>query len=97
MGREIVTGTVIRHLHEVRKRAEEAGLLSRVVQASRSMPPVLVVVNPDAGRLCEEITCVRRGDGEWWLTWSWGDPICRADDVDGAAAAVLRVVGGRTS
>lgn len=96
MGEETVAGSVIRHLHEVRKRTEEAGLLGRVVQTSRSRPPVLVVVNPDAGRLSEEITCEKRGDGEWWLMWSWGDPICRAEDTDGAAAAVLRVVGGRT-
>ncbi|MEV0398852.1 hypothetical protein [Actinoallomurus sp. NPDC050550] len=94
MGEEIATETMLRHLRSVRKHAEEAGLLGRVVQTTRSKPPVLVLVNPEARQLSEEISC-RELAGVWWLHWSWDDPIARAVDMAGAMAAIRRVLGVR--
>jgi hypothetical protein len=94
MGEETPAGTMIRHLQNVKKCAEETGLVGRVVQTDRARPPVLVVINPYAHAMSEEIACSLRDDGDWWLHWSWGEPICRADDLDAAAAAVRRVVWG---
>jgi hypothetical protein len=95
MGSETPAGTTIRLLQDLKQRAEAAGLVGRVVQTARTTPPVLVVINPHSRSLSEEISCRERGDGDWWLFWSWGDPICRADDLEHATAAVRRVVGGQ--
>jgi hypothetical protein len=70
MGSETPAGRTIRHLQELKQRAEETGLVGRVVQTSRTTPPVLVVINPYSRSLSEEITCRERGDGGWWLYWS---------------------------
>jgi hypothetical protein len=53
-----------------------------------------VVINPYSDAMSEEIGCAER-DGDWWLFWSWGEPICRATDLEYAVRAVRRVVGGR--
>lgn len=94
MSEEIATEPIVRHLQNVRRHAEEAGLLGRVVQTMRSKPPVLVLVNPEVRQLSEEIHCDEIA-GVWWLRWSWGDPITRATDTADAMAAIRRVLGVR--
>ncbi|MCW2944570.1 MAG: hypothetical protein JWR24_1287 [Actinoallomurus sp.] len=96
MSHETPSGTTLRILQELKRHAEAAGLAGRVVQTTRSKPPVLVLVNPDARQLSEEISCRERGANDWWLHWSWGDPIGRATDTAGALAAIRRVLGTRT-
>jgi hypothetical protein len=93
MGHETQSGTMIRILQELKRHAEATGLTARVVQTTRSAPPILVLVNPDVRQLSEEITCRERGAGDWWLHWSWGDPFARADDPTAAMAAIRRVLG----
>lgn len=95
MGSETPSGPMIRILRELKRHAEAAGLAARVVQTSRSTPPVLVLVNPEARQLSQEIGCRERGADDWWLHWSWGDPIARADDPAAAMTAIRRVLGHR--
>jgi hypothetical protein len=94
MGTETPTGTTIRLLQNLKARTEALGLVGRIVQTGRTVPPVLVVINPYSDAMSEEIGCAER-DGDWWLFWSWGEPICRATDLEYAVRAVRRVVGGR--
>ncbi|GAA0347185.1 hypothetical protein NE235_10240 [Actinoallomurus spadix] len=95
MGSETPAGTMIRLLQDIRKSAEENGLTGRVVQTSRSHPPVLVLINPDVHQLSEEISCKESSPGDWWLYWSWGGRIGRATDVSGAIAVIRRVLRTR--
>jgi hypothetical protein len=54
--------------------------------------PSLYVVNP-AARALEESVYVGCGkDGMWWFWWSWAERIAVADDVDLAAATIVRVL-----
>jgi hypothetical protein len=92
---ETPTGMAIRILHDLKQRAEAAGLPALIVRTGRTSPPALVVTNPSSRSLSEEITCRERNDGLWWLFWSWGEPICQADDLELATNAVRRVVTGR--
>jgi hypothetical protein len=95
MDHETPSGTISRILQELKRHAEAAGLAARVVQTTRSTPPVLVLVNPDVRQLSEEIACRERDAGDWWLHWSWGDPIARADDPAAAMVAIRRVLEHR--
>jgi hypothetical protein len=94
MGTETRAGMTIRLLQDLKTHVEAIGLVGRVVQTSTAQPPVLVVINPYSDSMSEEISCGER-DGDWWLFWSWGEPICRAWDVEYAARAMRGVVGGR--
>jgi hypothetical protein len=72
---------------------ELAPLRATVRQATRTGPLVLRVVNPDAGNLCEEISCEVEPVGhELWFSWSWGDAIGLAEDLWGVAHAIARVL-----
>jgi hypothetical protein len=44
--------------------------------------------------LSELVTADLDGDGRWWFWWSWAERISRADDLDGAAAVISRVLAG---
>lgn len=50
------------------------------------------VVNFDAAKLAEDIGCRVEEDGDWWFTWSWGDTIGPAEDVNGTVEAIRRVL-----
>jgi hypothetical protein len=72
---------------ELTHRGLEAWLM-----APQGRLPSLYVVNPSA-RALEENVYVRCGkDGLWWFWWSWAERISVADDVDGAATAIARVL-----
>jgi hypothetical protein len=92
MGEETTAGTALRLLHDLKRHAGADGLACRVVQTTRNSSPVLVLVNPEARQLSEEISC-RELAGVWWLFWSWGDPIVRATETAAAMAAIRRVLG----
>ena len=54
--------------------------------------PSLHVSNP-AGRAMEDsVYAVRCDDGLWWFWWSWAERISMADDLDGAATTITRVL-----
>ncbi len=54
--------------------------------------PSLYVVNPAARALEENVYVARCKDGIWWFWWSWAERIAVADDVDQAAATIVRVL-----
>jgi hypothetical protein len=54
--------------------------------------PSLYVVNPTARALEENVYVARCKDGIWWFWWSWAERIAVADDVDQAAATIVRVL-----
>jgi hypothetical protein len=55
----------------------------------------LHVSRTGAARLVEDIGAERDRDGVWWLLWSWGERICRADDIPAALASIARVLALR--
>jgi hypothetical protein len=57
--------------------------------------PSLHVVNPEASVLAEDVYTGRGQDGTWWFWWSWAERITSADDFDGAAAMIKRVLAAR--
>lgn len=54
--------------------------------------PSLHVVNPAASALAEDVYAGRGQDGTWWFWWSWAERIAVADDIDLAAATIVRVL-----
>ena len=54
--------------------------------------PSLYVVNPGARALEDNVYAARGKDGMWWFWWSWAERIGVADDLDLAAAAIVRVL-----
>ena len=54
--------------------------------------PSLYVVNPSARALEDNVYVARGKDGMWWFWWSWAERIGVADDLDLAAAAIVRVL-----
>ncbi len=54
--------------------------------------PSLYVVNPAARALEENVYVGRGKDGIWRFWWSWAERIAVADDVDQAAATIVRVL-----
>jgi hypothetical protein len=54
--------------------------------------PSLYVVNPAARALEENVYVARCHDGIYWFWWSWAERIAVADDVDKAAATIVRVL-----
>lgn len=67
------------------------GLRTRLM-APLGQVPSLHVVNPAAATLSEDIYAGRRQDGSWWFWWSWAERIAVADDIEGAAALIRRVL-----
>ena len=54
--------------------------------------PSLYVVNTAARALEENVYAGCCKDGIWWFWWSWAERIAVADDVDLAAATIVRVL-----
>jgi hypothetical protein len=54
--------------------------------------PSLYVVNPKARALEENVYAGCGKDGMWWFWWSWAERIAIADDIDLAAATIVRVL-----
>ncbi len=54
--------------------------------------PSLYVVNPGARALEESVYAGCGKDGIWWFWWSWAERIAVADDIDLAAATIVRVL-----
>jgi hypothetical protein len=62
------------------------------IMAPPGRVPSLYVVNPAARALEENVYVARCKDGIWWFWWSWAERIAVADDVDRAAATIVRVL-----
>ena len=54
--------------------------------------PSVYITNPGARALEENVYVNQGKDGLWRFWWSWAERISMADDVDGAAAAITRVL-----
>jgi hypothetical protein len=54
--------------------------------------PSLYVVNPAARALEDNVYVGCGKDGIWWFWWSWAERIAVADDLDLAAATIVRVL-----
>jgi hypothetical protein len=67
-----------------------------IVPAIQSGAAFLQVTYPHTADSAEEIYC-DPGVGAWWFTWSWGDRIGLATDVEGAAKAIRHVLIVRRS
>ena len=76
------------------KLAEE--LTNRGLEAWLMDPPGRVpsvyITNPGARALEENVYADRGKDGLWWFWWSWAERISMADDLDGSANAITRVL-----
>ena len=76
------------------KLAEE--LTNRGLQAWVMAPPGRVpsvyITNPAARALEESVYADQCKDGLHWFWWSWAERISIADDLDGAATAIMRVL-----
>jgi hypothetical protein len=58
----------------------------------RAKPPEVHISRLGAARLVEDVGAECDGDGSWWLTWSWGERICRAEEIPTALASIGRVL-----
>lgn len=67
------------------------GLRARVLTPPGRVPS-LHVVNPAAAVLAEDVYAGRGQDGQWWFWWSWAEQIAADEDLEGAAAAIERVL-----
>ena len=72
---------------ELTHRGLEAWLM-----APQGRVPSVYVVNPSARALEENVYTGCGKDGLWWFWWSWAERIAVADDIDGAATAIARVL-----
>ena len=62
------------------------------IMAPPGRVPSVYVVNPAARALEENVYVNRGSDGLCWFWWSWAERISIADDLDGAATAIKRVL-----
>lgn len=94
MGASTVAGKAVRHLHELNDALTQAGYQSKI-EKPFSGPPFVHVTSPTARQLSEEIRCNRRrpDDDALVFYWSWGEPICSADDIVRAVDRIANVVG----
>ncbi len=86
-------------LENLEKLGEE--LTRRGMQVRLVLPPGRVpslhVVNPEARALEEHIYAGWGSDGIWWFWWSWAERISATEDLDVAAAAIVRVLASHQS
>jgi hypothetical protein len=82
--------TATAHLALLAERLQELGLHSRVRVTSRR-PPELIVVNPDAPVLTENIYAAPE-KGIWWFLWSWNEKIAPVAEADAVAARIHHVL-----
>jgi hypothetical protein len=54
--------------------------------------PSVYITNPGARALEENVYADRGKDGMWWFWWSWAERISMADDLEGSASAITRVL-----
>jgi hypothetical protein len=66
--------------------------MGAILHAPAGRVPSLHVVNPAARVLAENVFAACGRDGAWWFWWSWAERITAADDPEGAAACVARVL-----
>jgi hypothetical protein len=94
MGDDMATGSILERLDNLRTALDKAGFVAEIVQ-SRSVSPFLRVTNPNVAQLGEAIQCGRHAaaGGALWFFWSWGEPMCPAQDVHRAAKELGHVVG----
>jgi hypothetical protein len=78
------------HLKRLAASVEGDGFTAQVVEPVGGKP-FIHVVNTNAARLTENITCVVTDD-ETWFCWSWGDTIGPVDDIDGIAKSIRYVL-----
>lgn len=76
------------------KLAEE--LTNRGFEAWLMAPPGRVpsvyITNPRARALEENVYAAQGKDGLYWFWWSWAERISPADDLDGSAEKIARVL-----
>jgi hypothetical protein len=66
--------------------------LEAFVMAPPGRVPSLYVVNPAARALEENVYAGLCSDGMCWFWWSWAERIAIVDDIDQAAATIVRVL-----
>jgi hypothetical protein len=97
MGDETSTGSILRHLDDLRAALEAAGFVTKIGETGQSpgVSPFLRVTNPNVVQLSEAIRCDQHAadGGALWFFWSWGEPMCPAHDVYRAAKELGHVVG----
>lgn len=80
------------YLEQLVAQLDAQGLVARVIR-TRSGPPFLRVVNPEAASLSENVTCAPIPEATgWYYWWSWGERMHQAEDPEGAAGKVVRVL-----
>lgn len=79
------------HLESLAVELTRRRLSARVLTPYGRVPSVHVV-NPAATALAENVYAACGSDGVWWYWWSWAERIAVADDVDGAADCIARVL-----
>ena len=79
------------YLEKLSEELEHRGLQA-FVMAPPGRVPSLYVVNPAARALEENVYAGLCSDGLFWFWWSWAERIGLADDIDGAAATITRVL-----
>jgi hypothetical protein len=62
------------------------------VMAPPGRVPSVYITNPGARALEENVYADRGKDGLMWFWWSWAERISMADDLDGSASAITRVL-----
>ncbi|XVQ10006.1 hypothetical protein ACQP1W_47085 [Spirillospora sp. CA-255316] len=83
------------HLRRLGEALEATGDYTVRLMEHPTKPTELHIGRTGAARLVEDIGAERDGDGSWWLLWSWGERICRADDIPAALASIARVLAIR--
>lgn len=85
-------GRRLSYLELLLAQLDAQGLTARVIR-TRSGPPFLRVINPDAASLSETVTCAPIPEAaDWYYWWSWGERMHQAEDPAGAAGKVVRVL-----
>jgi hypothetical protein len=80
------------HLQRLSAALEATGDYAVRLMEYRTKPPELHIRRLGPARLTEDVGAECDRDGAWWLTWSWGERICRADDTSTALASIGRVL-----
>lgn len=78
-------------IERLAKGCEEAGLKATVFEPSTKIK----IHTPNGNAYFDEMITLRPDAGEvlsWY--WSWGEPICPADDLATAIAMIRKVVAG---
>ncbi|MFC4912281.1 hypothetical protein [Actinomadura gamaensis] len=74
------------------KALESTGNYSVRLLEHRAETPTLHVRRLGVARLSEDIGTEPGEDDVWYLTWSWGERVCRADDIETAMTSIGNVL-----